>query len=383
MFTKYIGILAMLACAAAQDHALLPGVDIMSRGFDMVKGTQNGSTAGEVLLPLWQWAYTQGATFNPPGSTNTYSVPDQVVPTGLDQSAERIDEALIETFDMWISEKLDSFHVSAGVTIGNGTAAMSMNAAYNHESYVYEQEMKAHIGASGYSYHWMSLFQLQGLPPFLMQLAPAFNVALQRLPSSISSPADQAMYNQVVEYWGTHYPVLANFGGKVTVNTFVNQSLFEKHTASWVYNQLSLEFHMSLFNISGGGFQNKSSIHIDQQFTENSHTYVFFEGGDPRLQSNETCGQWLQSVPDYPVYLNVTIADISTAIAPQDPTKAALLQKTIQAYIKSGHLPATDGSIEDYDAFYASLGPVPEITSLPVEWMQAQQAHGLRGSSKA
>lgn len=258
----------------------------------MVKGTQNASTPGVTLLNIWGWDYTQGKTYtNPFDPTVTYSIPDQMEMTPIDSSAQTINEALVQSFSMWITTVSSAFHVSAGISVGNGTSvrtqvwpgmlfmcvhrrqAFSMNAAYNRETYKYEMEMQDKLAASGYSRHWWSLYQLevrecyfgfgsqlrceQGLPPFLMKFDPAFTAGIERLPLSIKSAADQTKYNQVVEYWGTHYAVLANFGGEVDLSTFVNQSIFAHHSESWVRQQFALEFHYWLFNISAGGFSNR------------------------------------------------------------------------------------------------------------------------------
>lgn len=101
---------------------MIPGADIIQRGFDMVKGTQNSSDPGQPLLSIFAWDFEQGKTHtNPFDLTNTYSIPDQMQMVMQDKSQQVINQALVQTFSMWVTEKRSSFNVAAGVTIGEDT----------------------------------------------------------------------------------------------------------------------------------------------------------------------------------------------------------------------------------------------------------------------
>lgn len=328
----------------------------MGRGFDMVKGTQNGTDMGAVLLPVFKFNYDSQQMF-PVGDTQ-YLVPDELVPTSIDSSTEEVAESIETTYTDYLHTLSKSFNVDVGVSVNvpvggeNDTKALSLNFKYNHESYDYHEKAQNSSNVSGASKHEWAVFQLEAYPPQFLTLDFMFEKEMSGLPATIASGADQAKYNQMVQYWGTHFPVMANFGGHVHVNTWVDQSFLSQHSASWAKNQFSLTFHFWMFDISGGGAVNRSDIHIDQSFKEASHTYIYFKGGDVTLQSNTTVDQWVASIPAHARYLNVTMSDLSVLVS--DSTKAANLQRTIKSYITTGQMPPTDDSV-DYQAFHDAI----------------------------
>lgn len=262
----------------------------------------------------------------------------------------------MNSYDDWVHTMTKNFNVNAGVSLQEYNHTMSLNFKYNRESFTYKERTLTNNAASGFSKHEWALLSLESYPPQLMTLNPMFERLVSALPSTVSGAADQAKYNQIVQYWGTHFPTYANFGGHVHVNTFVNKSILASHSSSWVQNQFSLTFHYWMFDLSGGGFTNRSDIHISNEFKQAATTYIFFRGGDLALQSNATVNQWADSIPANPLYLNVTMSDLSELVT--DAKKASLLQKTIKSYLDVGKLPTEDDSF-DYDTFYANI-EVPE-----------------------
>jgi hypothetical protein len=321
----------------------------MGKGLNMINGTS------ENLLPVFTWQYTQGKTYapDPEVPTKIYSVPDGLVVTELEETREIVDEEMIQTFSEWIETKRTSFKVDVGVKINfNGSKALSGDASFDRESYSIKQQLKNSTMASGFSRKWFAYFQLEAYPPMFLKINPMFEQIVDALPPTIKTAADQAQYNQLVQYFGSHFMMNSKFGGRVHVDTFLSKSFMSKYSSQWVSEQISLTLHYSIFDISGGGFQNKSSIHISKAFKEASKTDIYYAGGDPVLQTNTTLITWVQSIPEHAHYMNATISDLSQLV--KDPTKASTLQTVIKKFMIDGELPVVADAV-DYGKMYASL----------------------------
>jgi hypothetical protein len=352
----FIVFAACLGVAAAL--APLPGADIMSKGLNMVNGSQ------VELLPIFEWQYTQGKTYAPdPENPQTeYKVPDGLVVTELDETRELVNEELLMTFDQWIETERTSFSVDVGVQINMpGSKALSGDVKYDRESYKMHEVLKNKTTASGFSRKWYAYFQLEAYPPEFLTLNPMFSRIVDELPPSIKTGADQAKYNELIQYFGSHFVMNSKFGGQIHVDTFISKSFMASKSQQWVDQQFSLSLHYAIFDISTGGFKNKSSIHIDQSFQRAATTDIFYAGGDPALQTNMTLPQWVKSIPTHPHYMNCTISDISTLVT--DKTKAATLQNVIKVFIQTGKLPKVGDDV-DYAALYA---PDPRRDALAIK----------------
>lgn len=347
-----VAVLALSAAAAAQS-SVIPTADFMSRGLDMISAVQRSNIDGKELLPVLEWTYDNGQTWTCLGNRSiVWKVPDQLSASIVDTTLTQVDEALSTSYNEWIDVVRSNFNVGAGVTIGTGTKAFTGNFKFNHESYDYKEQMKNNSAASAFSRHWEATHQLEAYPPFLLKLNPMFAQYVASLPDTIKTAADQQKYNTLVTYWGTHYPMLANFGGDVHVNTFVSKSFMQSHSQSWVSNQFSLTFHYYMFQLSGGGFTNHSQIHISAAFKQAAHTLIFYRGGNPGLQGNTTANEWAKSIPETPVYLNVTVSGLEMLVS--DPVKSATLGKVITSYMKTGKLPKVSDDL-DYGKFYSEI----------------------------
>lgn len=353
---------AAMAQAAAAMPPKLPAALTMAQGIDMVKGTQNGTKEGVMLLPLFDFHYTQGQVWFCPLKTcqnAQYSIPDELAFVNLDHSLEMINAATIDTYQQWLTEKMNSYSVGVGVSIGEGTQALSANANYTIESFQYKQRTQNDGQSSGFSKHEWAILQLNTYPAQWMPLDPGFTGFLDILPASIKTAHDQKQYNDLVRFYGTHYATSGKFGGRVHVNTFVNKTFLKTVSKEWVSQQFALQFHYEMFQISAGGFTNRSQIHVASKFKQAETTFNAFTGGDVTLQNNEDTAAWLESVPAQPLALNVTMNDISTLIS--DPSKAAIaanVQKVVKHYIDTGSLPPEQDAM-DYDAFYAAIPALP------------------------
>ena len=111
-----------------------------------------------------------------------------------------------------------------------------------------------------------SYYSLASLPPQFMTLDPRLSMALKQLPAKITKGSDQSKYNTIVRYWGSHFVMSANFGGKINLDTFISNSYVHSKSQSFLAQQFSLNFHYQMFDLSSGGYHNKSDIKLDESF---------------------------------------------------------------------------------------------------------------------
>lgn len=114
---------------------------------------------------------------------------------------------------------------------------------------------------------------------------------LDQLPPTIKSPADNAQYQRLIDNWGTSYITWSNFGGGLNLDIFTNGSFDRSQSQEWKSDQHSLAFHFHLYDIdpsaSIAGFTNKSQIHVNQSFVNQSRVrYVFILGARYRCGVN-------------------------------------------------------------------------------------------------
>ena len=203
------------------------------------------------------------------------------------------------------------------------------------------------------------------------------------LPPTITSPSAQTIYNEAitvrllqelffppsiylvacsrracsyvgwVQYFGTHYRIQANMGGLLHVDSFLNENYFASAKIDWTTFQINLSFYSSLFDLFGkaGGFTNRSSIDVSEEFLENSSNYIFYYGGDSSLANNNTAVQWQASLAANPYAINTTFADLASALPSTMTQQATTLRAVITSYLANGALPPASANF-DYVRFY-------------------------------
>ena len=112
-------------------------------------------------------------------------------------------------------------------------------------------------------------------------LDPMLKSFLDQLPPTIKSPADNTQYQRLIDNWGTSYVTWSNFGGGLNLDIFTNGSFDRSQSQEWKSDQHSLAFHFHLYDIdpsaSIAGFTNKSQIHVNQSFVNESRVRGFWE----------------------------------------------------------------------------------------------------------
>jgi hypothetical protein len=87
---------------------------------------------------------------------------------------------------------------------------------------------------------------------------------------------------------------------KLLIFRFLTREIVESRDQKWIQQQFHLEFHYNLFNLTAGGFRNRSSIVIDNFFKLNTESELVFTGGFRNLQTNRTLVEWDHSIDDSP-----------------------------------------------------------------------------------
>lgn len=353
-------------------------------------------------LPPSRFTYNDGTTWtDPTNSSRVYSVPDQLVPTNLDASEQSIDLSIHTTYNQWITQEESSFNVGAGVTIGEGTKAFTGNFNFSRESYHYHELMKT----TDVSWRSVGMYMCAVLTTCFFLFAPGrfwqLGYLLQPVFAGVSAarlyaegarvaggdrPAaafhqDRRRPDQVQPGHSVLWHPLCELGQLWRQRTSQHVCQQDRHVQAlavlggepvWPHTPLrkagdffrwflaALLTHICvyasqqqyLFQLSGGGFFNHSSIHRSSAFVEASKTFTYFRGGNVLLQSNMTARDWVDSIPLNPVYLNCTIQDLSILVS--NTAVATQLRKVIQTYIDTGKLPPVSDDY-DYEAFYDNM----------------------------
>lgn len=367
---------------------LVPQLDALVRPFDMVKGTQNASNSSQpaaVLYPIWSFTCDLGQTFTITEPTfAVYAVPDQVQAFAQPSLAIDINAALLANMSSYWSYSLKSFSFGVGLslTCGGNTKCLGLNANYNHEAYNMQSQFAAGLQYSGFSTVEYTYYQL-GLaePPFGLTQDPYFLQLLNMLPPTISTPADQRLYNMVLAYYGTHVASTATVGGSFHTASFVSQNFFNSQTASWTMNQFRLEFSLLAFDLGITSFTNKSQINITDLFSAASTNYVFFKGGNPTLMNESSLAQWAASIFADPAWNEVRLLDVTDAIPLSMPQQANTLLTVLKYYMANGAMPPATDDLRNEDV-QAALEPFkPTLReSYPHRWFR--RAAALRGNAK-
>ena len=196
---------------------------------------------------------------------------------------------------------------------------------------------KAHNHESGSANHWWSSYRLMAPPADWLEPHPFFKRAMDQLPENIGSAADHKKYTDLLTRFGTHYVYESNFGARVSMDSFVSSDTVKQHSESWKKREITASISYSVFELGITDAKEKKDIKVDEDYKNNSETIVYYEGGDPNLQKDDKQAEWVQSIYDFPAFLNVTVAGIDTMF---EGKKAANVQTLAQAYMSSGEVPS-------------------------------------------
>lgn len=301
---------------------ILTGAEIMGHGFDAKMGR-----AG--LMPVLSWTYQFGNTWTSPVSGITYQVPDQLSPASMPESATRIVETMSTSFETVFSLYESWFSFSIGITY---PGVFSAAASFNKELAKVKLMVNDNLHILGFSQYWSTYYTLDMAPAYVLNADPVFKLSVSKLPENASTPENLNLYQEFVQSFGTHYVCYGAFGGSIHLDQYVDSSLTKQFSYEQVAQQFALGFHFYLFNISTGGYKNKSDIHFAQWFAENAKTFSYWSGGSPAVQTIGTVNEWLNTVADNAALLNTTLCPLSDLVS-WDTTRQTVLSNVVASYL--------------------------------------------------
>eukprot|EP01029_Cantina_marsupialis_P028730 TRINITY_DN777935_c0_g1_i1.p1 TRINITY_DN777935_c0_g1~~TRINITY_DN777935_c0_g1_i1.p1 ORF type:complete len:392 (-),score=59.49 TRINITY_DN777935_c0_g1_i1:204-1280(-) len=326
---------------------LVPGWDIMLKGMDMVRGDQKNAY-GKSTYRIFKFTCDEGIKYKDPNTGKTYVVPDQLSANRLDQSHEVVNSEYTDSYSEYHKSRETAYNVQGGVDFKQYDA--SLTAKYSHEAKKTYDEIKDKTHYMASSVHDWKMYDVDSMPPMIMEKDRSWNMFLRILPKTIKTSADQRKYNQFIGSWGTHYVTRGTIGGYFKFMQYLDNSYTKSHSTSETMDQFSANFHFKCFDLSAGGHKKKSDIHVNNDFKKATHSDTFFRGGLLDLQSNTTMVQWRNSIWSAPDFLNVEIMDLSDLI--DDPQIASNVRKNIQYYLQHGKVVSESDEI-DYEFAYS------------------------------
>lgn len=308
---------------------------------------QEGDVQHQYLLPVYALTYDLGY-----GYTNLdgerWNVPDQMEAFSNEKLISVANSAFVETYQQWIVEKSSSFSFGIGVQTSctNTSFCMGLNFNYSKESYEYHNNLQFNTKQASFSEMQWTHYTMQSLtPPFMMTLFPGLAGYIKTLPAKIASPEDQAMYSRLIQYWGTHIAMSVDMGAYAHVSSFASNSYVQDVTEEWAAHQWGLNFDAELFNLlnitgHAGGFHNKSSIHVNQSFIDNTNSSQFYRGGNLSMV-NASQEAWLASTIAEPNWVATRLTSLSDIVPLSDPAVANNIDATVKSYMATGKLPVS------------------------------------------
>ena len=356
-------IFSLLLVPALFQPPPLPGVDYIMSGFDAAK--MLSTEVGQSKFKIFDLAYDGGVvTLNNKQYTSSSTVQATVSSIKNENSCE----AIFFSYEEFYRHYVESTTIGIGFEYMN--AAVSLN--YHQDLLQIYNSIKVNNQAVGTSQSWWSMYTISTPPPFLMPLHKFFSASLDAL-GKIKTPtteAQQTMYNQVLNSYGTHYVSGLIMGAAVKSYTFVNDAFTKTVDYSKLTQDIKLDFSYNKAKFSGDHSSEEILNKTSVGYANNSNTKLFFtpvpivQGGQPEWLA------WEQQAPDNPQVLNTTVAPI-TDLMFNYPEVQAHAKKTIEYYLKHGEMP----KLSDLTAnsimrllmnSLKRLGDVPLITGLDV-----------------
>lgn len=301
----------------------IPGLSSgIGRGFDII--------SGEVRAPIINFNYALGNKWTNPYTGKTYGVPDELAIANTPSATMDRTSNIVRNISEYTSLQEKWHHISIGIPGFIGFHDDKESGAVEH---LLESGNKTlYMSSRDFTFYEMEMW-----PYFLLenQESSHFSHMLNALPLNRNTPEQKLQYEQFVQAFGTHYMQQTKFGGHLAYFCAVNNTLYSKYTADWVYHQVSLEVQLSDWHFGIGEGKNTSEIIIAQDFESNTDTEILRKGG--KIESGQRYSkEWFESTLENPTYITPVLQPL-TSLLPSDvnPSKRKALQETIDEYIKA------------------------------------------------
>jgi hypothetical protein len=312
--------------------------DYLGRPFDLKKGI---FLPGELFLltpdPTKKFYYGSDPT--------PYDVPYEVNIANQPFVQNIVHSDTFDSYTSYVKTQQRWFNFKAGLEAG----AFGAGFQYNEESgSIYRALSNSTVQAMN-GFHLVNLYSASLDIPERMKYHLKFMDFLARLPAKIVTEKDRHLYEKFIEIYGTHYASGALFGAKVNFYAYVKKVLTQHYHETWINTQFRMYFHYYLFNVSEGGYENRSKIEISQDFLANAEAKTFFYGGDPLLANLNKLGDWISSIKGSEYPFNVTLRENSELVQ-DDPVKQATLSNFIWDYINGKSAKRNTESVDILDS---------------------------------
>jgi len=319
---KCILLITLVTIILAQDNPI-NAVQYLGCGMDAKTGEFG-------LAPLFKYSYSGKKWISPINKTINV-VPDQIIISNNDLVREIVLQGSYKSY----YEFLETYVSWYSFDIGISGESFSAGFMYNKElGYVYKYFEQSELTLL-HGNHWWIFYTGTLYPGDLLELDVMFERELEMLPDQIHNQVDYEKYQQLVNTFGTHYPSRALFGAKLDFNTFATNQIIQQYSYQWVTEQYGLYFHYDLYDVSAGGFTNRSEITLSEQFLKEVNADTSFYGGNPSLADLNNLGPWSQTIDQYAYPINATLNGIWELVTNQ--TKQNTLKTFILNYIKGGN----------------------------------------------
>jgi hypothetical protein len=281
------------------------GVEFMSQGYNAV--------TGESRLDILQYTYNQGKTYTDPEYGVVYRIPDSLF-------LQSIPETFIENSSLVFRDSVDwqmkqtSWSFSGGLFFSKSSTTTTFNERF------YEKDEAMSLNEQYYS-----SYRLTQPPVFLSsQLSPIFEQVIKALPAySIDT---QQEYFEFIESFGTHIPVQAIMGGKMTYKTWFHRCFLKTESEKWISQQSGWSFFGL---ISHGSTKQKFTKKLNETFVQWSTSVFNYQGGNPTIPA-ASWPQWVKTIHGNLVPLRYNFAPISDLVT---GPLASDLEQAISDYI--------------------------------------------------
>jgi len=305
-------LLAVLfSSAACGPRPCLPGIDGVGIGFDAVTGTSFG-----VGRRVVRFNFTLGNTYTDPfGNRTVYGVPDHAsVTTG---STQFMGHSVARSVSQYVSTQSEW----AGVDTHFGPW---FSASAETKETASQMSDNLHIVIESRSK--VTLYAATLDPPMLLSPDAQFQAVIDSLPTAY----DPVAYGRVVQYYGTHYVAVAEFGGLSRMRTVATQSYYSTTSDSELQAQASIQW--GLFGGGGGGGSSRKDT--SQEWKDGTQSSTYTQGGDPAIRSFESTDEWTRWAKSVetsaPVQTQYRLEELASMV--KDAGKAANVRKAVFDY---------------------------------------------------
>jgi hypothetical protein len=306
----------------------LSGSELMNRGFDF----RNGGFIPEeqTKRAIFKFNYEEKKKYQVPGKQIYFEYPDEVDLTRISSHVEENNSSYLHTYSACATKVSNGISFGIGINVG----VIGLGLKFGAEWGFIKQSLESKFKAGMTSLYYTSVYKLIAMPFEFMEIDKSIKMIFDRIPATPKSSTDMKYIEMLIQYYGGFFITEGVFGGKLDMFSFMTKEIIEQTNEKYTQLQASLTFRYKIFEISGGGFTNRSQIVIDKKFMENSESRIFFTGGIRNYQNLSTIKQWDNSIDLFQGLLKSKFLPISSLI--EEPVKQKNLEQIIKVYSETG-----------------------------------------------